>query len=831
MIKIKLMSLLLVLVMLLSSCSVLSSSVNDPDGDDKEQSGEQPGGDEGGEDDPAESNGKTYAGEVDLSKFKMVYARSVSNMMLAQIATYQEDVAAKTGGSMLASKDRDKMGSMLNTADFEILLGRTSRKQSEEAYNMLKGEAGFVVAQIDNKVVITGTSDYMVSLGWQHFYEKFVATATAKNGKFAFDKDYCFVDTGISTQDVLNSGAFSIVYDKGLDTNIKSDYTGSTSNKYVDYLYSQVLAFRTKWAGVSGKAEEQIALLADSISQGSTGIELLIGRTSRAVSEELLGTLAVNEYGVLCRNRQIAIGGWSDEMVVNAINHLTLVMDYCKEYVSGNVRMPIGVVFNADRTAYPDGVPQFEGGTLVGVVESGSGTLDSDVENSTFQECYADCTEQQYEKYCSTLLGEGFALYHHTQNKNSDSNLTNYFRTYTNSTNMVHVYYMGDMQVVRVIVSRLDNVNLPNVDKENYTKITEPRLTQMRFAYDTGNFGLCTILTLEDGSFIIYDGGGEGKNGVAANDDLRLYNLLKQLNTREDGQIVIAAWILTHQHWDHYYNFYRFCEKYGKSVTVEQYICNLSSSSYKYNSYNPDGYGIKSLIKVRDQFMKTPFDIVEVHTGQKVWVRNVQVEILFTQEDMYPSPIYYFNNTTLVTRLHVYRTVAAVGSEVTANTSTSSVNTILMLGDQNHEASHYMLDMYGRNVKAGATLKSDIVQVAHHGVNGVISEVYNVADPTLLLWPTSQKNYNSWTNGKAGGNTVCHYEGCLGDDGVKGNDDGKHSYKIINKRLRDKIDAGDMTVIIADGYNWTFDFPWSVGGNIYFTDDLGVTGNGTYYER
>ena len=396
---------------------------------------------------------------------------------------------------------------------------------------------------------------------------------------------------------------------------------------------------------------------------------------------------------------------------------------------------------------------------------------------------------------------------------------------------MVHVYYVGDGELVRVIVSGLDNINLPNMTKENYTKVTEPKLTQMRFAYDTGNFGLCTILTLEDGSFIIYDGGGEGKNGAIANDQIRLYNLLTQLNTRPDGKIVIAAWILTHQHWDHYYNFYRFCERYGKSVTVEQYICNLSSSSYKYNSYNPDGYGIKNLLKVRDQFMKTPFDIVEVHTGQTVQVRNVGVEIMFTQEDMYPSPIYYFNNTTLVTRLHVNRTVATVGSEVNANTALMSTTTILMLGDQNHEGAHYMLDMYGQNVKANATLKSDIVQVAHHGVNGAITEVYNVADPTLLLWPTSRSNYNSWTNGKAGGNTVCHYEGCLGDDGVKSSDDGKHSYKIIDKRLRDKIDAGQLELILADEANWTIDFPWAPGNNIYMTDDLGGSGNGTYNER
>ncbi|MBQ8342276.1 MAG: MBL fold metallo-hydrolase [Clostridia bacterium] len=830
--KIKWMALLLAFVLFLSACTVVTVPPSSNGGDTQKGDGDETNGGNGDQMPPADKDG--YQGEVDLSQFKMVYARSVSDLLFAKIPTYQDDVKGKTGADLLASKDRDKMGSYLDTKDYEILFGRTSRKQSEEAYNKLNGKAGFVVAQIDNKVVITGTSDYMVDQAWNHFYTKFVLKTEQGSGKIAFDKDYCFIQTADLMQTVLGTGStgpYSIVYDADLDTTEGSEYGGSGAS-HVSYLYKQAQNFRTKWANISGKNEESIGLVNDRIEEGTTGIELVFGRTDRAISADLLGALSVNEYGVLCHKGQIAIGGWSDEMVVNATNHLTLVLDYCKDYVNGSVSMPIGVVFSANRTAYPDGVPQFEGGTLVGVVESGSGTLDPDVENATFQECYADCTPAQYESYCSKLLSEGFTLYQENRNKNTDTNQDNTYRTYVNGQNMVHVYLLGEADTVRVIVSRLDQINMPNVTKENYTKITEPKLTQMRFAYSTGNFGLCTILTLEDGSFIIYDGGGEGKNNVEANDDDRLYSLLTQLNPRKDGKIVIAAWILTHQHWDHYYNFYRFCEEYGKNVTIEQYICNLSSSSYKYNSHNPDGYGIKNLIKVRDQFMLTPFDIVEVHTGQKMWVRNVQVEIMFTQEDMYPSPIYYFNNTTLVTRLHVTRTTAKIDDAVSANTTVSSTNTVLMLGDQNFEASHYMLDMYGKTAKANATLKSDIVQVAHHGVNGVVQDVYEVADPTLLLWPTSNANYNSWTTGGNGGATVCHYENCAGDDEIRGNsDDGKHYYKKINKTLRAKIDAGTLEVIVADVANWTFEFPWAPGTNIYFVDDLGVSGNGTYKPR
>lgn len=829
--KIKWLCLLLALVTLLTSCAVISSTVSG--GDTTPPSGDETPGN--GDD---EQNGGTqaptaYNGTVDLSYFKMIYARSASDLMVSNLYAYSDKVAADIGGTLRVSKDMGKANKEQDTADFEILVGPTTHKQSVEALKKLNGKQGYVVAQIDNKVVITGTSDYMVDLGWKHVYDNFIKKATEKNGSFKMDKDYCYIQRDIATEAVLGGSqapsAYSVIYNSTLDTTEGSEYGGSGAS-HVSYLYKQAQNMRTKLAGMVGKNADEIRFLDDKNEQGKNGFEVIVGSTKRQISQQLLGAIGTGEFGVICQNGQIAVGAWSDDMVVNAINHLALLFDFCRDYSTGAVSFPTGEVFSAKRASYPDGVPAFEGGTLVGVVESGSGKLSNDDESATFQECYSDCSIPEYESYCSTLTGKGYALYTESQNKNTDRNTNNYFRTYKNDTNMVHVYYIGGKGIVRVVVSRLENINLPNVTKENYTKLTEPKLTQMRFSYDTGNFGLCTILTLEDGSFIIYDGGGEGKNGVDANEQDRLYNLLKELNPRSDGKIVIAAWILTHQHWDHYYNFYNFCKDYGKqNVEIEQFMCNLSSSGYKYNSHNPDGYGIKSLIEVRDKFMTKPYKIVEVHTGQHVWVRNVEVEILFTQEDMYPSPIYYFNNTTLVTRLYVHRTSAPVGGAVDGNTIVASTNSVLMLGDQNHEGCHYMLDMYGQNVKASATLKSDIVQVSHHGVNGALTELYNVAAPTLLLWPTSEKNYKSWTNGKAGGNTVCHYEGCLGDDGKVGGDkDNNHSYKVIDKRLRDKIDRGEIELILADHYNWTFEFPWAPGTNIYITDDGGKTGNGPY---
>ena len=53
------------------------------------------------------------------------------------------------------------------------------------------------------------------------------------------------------------------------------------------------------------------------------------------------------------------------------------------------------------------------------------------------------------------------------------------------------------------------------------------------------------IITLEDGSFIVIDGGSNGGSNVEL-----LHKKLQELNKRE-GTPVIAAWYLTHIHQDH----------------------------------------------------------------------------------------------------------------------------------------------------------------------------------------------------------------------------------------------------------------------------------------
>ena len=46
--------------------------------------------------------------------------------------------------------------------------------------------------------------------------------------------------------------------------------------------------------------------------------------------------------------------------------------------------------------------------------------------------------------------------------------------------------------------------------------------------------------------------------------------------------------------------------------------------------------------------------------------------------------------------------------------------------------------MYGEN------LKSDMVQVAHHGGNGATEQTYTLIRPTVAFWPCDRANYQGY---------------------------------------------------------------------------------------
>ena len=178
--------------------------------------------------------------------------------------------------------------------------------------------------------------------------------------------------------------------------------------------------------------------------------------------------------------------------------------------------------------------------------------------------------------YENALTAQGFAR------KFERNACGNHYATYASATAYVHLYYAVDTRTARVISAPLEKVSLPaftpetGVDFAYSSQITQAVMDY--YYYDEndpasrkdGNFGACYIATLDDGSVLVYDGGGRhGKNDVE-----RIWGLIREKGKRNaDGKITVAAWIITHEHQDHFYCTHHVLLRHAAELELKAIYC------------------------------------------------------------------------------------------------------------------------------------------------------------------------------------------------------------------------------------------------------------------
>ena len=129
------------------------------------------------------------------------------------------------------------------------------------------------------------------------------------------------------------------------------------------------------------------------------------------------------------------------------------------------------------------------------------------------------------------------------------------------------------------------------------------------------------------------------------------------------------------------------------------------------------------------------FQFVKVHTGQKFYLANAEIEVLATWEDLNPWVINDGNETNTVLRFTM------------TNKDGGTPVTQLWTGDAQRWLSRYLCAMYG------AYLESDMVSVGHHGNVGCEIDLYDTVKATTVWWPHNAKavrNYLKPSNVKVG---------------------------------------------------------------------------------
>ena len=232
------------------------------------------------------------------------------------------------------------------------------------------------------------------------------------------------------------------------------------------------------------------------------------------------------------------------------------------------------------------------------------------------------------------------------------------------------------------------------------------------------------VIKTAHGKLIVIDGGidGEGKDRAPY-----MPAALRAIAGVADGEYFeVEAWFLSHAHKDHIYELSKMMAEYTADSNYK--INNIyfdfpEFGSAEYSGQNADMEASKIKENVNkygevigkgenyyDQINGAVINSEAVAKGLSFEIDGVKIDVLQTWDPADGTS--NVNDTSIVLRFHIEE------------------QTVLFLNDLGSIGGRRLLATYGDQ------LKSDIVQMAHHGQAGVNKDVYMAIDADVHLWPT-----------------------------------------------------------------------------------------------
>lgn len=381
--------------------------------------------------------------------------------------------------------------------------------------------------------------------------------------------------------------------------------------------------------------------------------------------------------------------------------------------------------------------------------------IDESIRNG-FQVCIQNTTIEECRNYARVLETAGFVQYSVNEigaGTQAEDRVNLYF-VYTRKDMQVFLSWNGCTGTSRIVVTLPQE--LSDREKVNLKEsICMPSIAQPKL-----DIGMSYVIQLVDGTFIIMDGGAFNSEDVEY-----LYNFLTE-KTPEDQQITIAAWMFSHPHYDHIELATNFIQKYASDVLIQAFLYQFPEFDRLGKLYEGEERVKEDVERLEDSIASYYPDaaVYTLHTGQRYFFNGAKIEILFTGEDIYPYKPISYNDFSAA-----WRVIFENGT------------TFLVLGDCSSFSCRQMANRYGDY------MKSDILQLAHHGLLGGNQELYQFVDPQICFWATPEERFlGKYTKEKF------HY--CLGEGGC----DYNAWIRDSNIREREHYHNSVTTVLIMD---------------------------------
>lgn len=228
-----------------------------------------------------------------------------------------------------------------------------------------------------------------------------------------------------------------------------------------------------------------------------------------------------------------------------------------------------------------------------------------------------------------------------------------------------------------------------------------------------GSQNLSCVMQTREGGVIVVDGGRDTDA-----------DHLAEIITQYGG--TVDAWLITHPHSDHVGALTKLLEMDPVPVEIQGiYYSFLDRDIYSQEESSRRESDLECLDAALAALETVPQDKKHsVKKGSEIAVKDARITVL---NDAFVCSQNTFNNSSVGYRVEL------------------GGKKILFLGDMGWQAGENLLD-----VCTPQELKADVVQMAHHGQQGVERDVYEAILPEVCLWPTPDWLWNNEQDGVVG---------------------------------------------------------------------------------
>ena len=455
------------------------------------------------------------------------------------------------------------------------------------------------------------------------------------------------------------------------------------------------------------------------------GPAILIGETNYTESKEVykklkndeaIGTVSGNKYVIAISSADafdkfitafksnLSRKATKAEITINSKWDITAVSEFI---VSGNETFDeTGLISSAS-------LPNL--GTSYNAGQGSKTYIKNSATKSTFETLCKEIEANGWKKYTSNTIGN------------------NLFATYITQTQITHVMFFPNKSQIRTAVDKrgegMNGFALTGLSGENkYKPTTDSKMILCEISNADWIGGMCLIFKLSDGRFFIVDAGiggylSDGRNYKGSSAGWIYATLAK--HAQDPKNIEVAAWLITHPHSDHAGGLYDMALGYygynGAKHTVmpkemKQYI-KIDKIIYNAPDKFPDADRTGWMKKIIEGFKVK--NVVKAHPGQVFYLADLKLTI-------YGSLDIMLENSSKSSDLNDFSILSR---------AEFNGKSMLITGDTDSIPNPVIAAIYKES------LKSDILQMSHHGYGDVGDHAVNsYCNPEITIWPVSNRD-------------------------------------------------------------------------------------------